>query len=63
MKLISAIKMTKEEKDAVEKVIKMLDSVSDAEENLLDEHFWDNVSPNVQDVKSSLKVLLSLNRD
>ena len=63
MKIISAIKMTKEEKDAMEKVIKMLDSVSDAEENLLDEHFWDNDSPNVQDVKSSLRVLLSLNKD
>lgn len=63
MKIISAIKMTKEEKDAVEKVIKMLDSVSDAEENLLDEHFWDNDSPNVQDIKSGLRVLLSLNKD
>jgi hypothetical protein len=63
MKLVSAIKMTKEEKDAVEKVVKMLDCVSEAEENLLDEHFWDNDSPNVQDVKSSLRLLLSLNRD
>ena len=63
MKIVSAIKMTKEEKDAVEKVVKMLNCISEAEESVLNEHLWQNDSPSVQNVKLSLKILLSLNKD
>ena len=60
MKVIKAIRFDKEEKQAVSKVIEMLNSVTDGEMEVLDEYLYDNNLPILDEMRDGLRKLFEL---
>jgi len=64
MVVVKAIKFEKEEKQAVEKVAKMIYELQDEELALLDAHLYDEGNPCcLDDIRHAMQILLSLHKE
>ena len=62
MIVVKAIRLEKEEKQAIEKVMEMFDKLDSAERDILDEYLYDKNAPIVSEIKDNLQCLLNLNK-
>ena len=62
MIVVKAIRLDKEEKQAIEKVMEMFDKLDSAERDILDEYLYDKNAPIVSEIEDSLQCLLNLNK-
>ena len=58
MIVVKAIRLDKEEKQAIEKVMEMFDKLDSAERDILDEYLYDKNAPIVSEIEDSLNVCL-----